>query len=74
MALWKISAKSDKNWGAKKNLVKGMFIEMSTASTTPPLNLTKYYEDIVRAFNVKYSTDFDKSKIGHSYFVCEKIG
>lgn len=74
MALWKISAKSDKNWGAKKNLVKGMFIEMSTASTTPPLNLTKYYDDIARAFNVKYSTDFDKSKIGHSYFVCEKIG
>ena len=46
MALWKISAKSDKNWGAKQNLGKGMFIEMSTVSTTPHLNLTKYYEDI----------------------------
>lgn len=74
MALWKISAKGNWNWSTNKNLVKGMFIEMSTSSTTPPLNQTKYYEDIAQAFNTKYSTKFDKSKIGHSYFECEKIG
>ena len=73
MALWKISAKGKWNWGTNKNLVKGMFIEMSTSSTTPPLNQTKY-EDIAQAFNIKYSTKFDKSKIGNSYFECEKIG
>ena len=73
MALWKISAKGNWNWGTNKNLVKGMFIEMSTSSTTPPLGLTKYHESIAQAFNTKYSTKFDKSKMSGSYLVCEKI-
>lgn len=73
MALWKISAKGNWNWGTNKNLVKGMFIEMSTSSTTPPLGLTKYQESIAQAFNTKYSTKFDKSKMSGSYLVCEKI-
>jgi len=74
MALWKISAKGNWNWGTNKNLVKGMFIEMPTSSTTPPLGLTKYQESIAQAFNTKYSTKFDKSKMSGSYLVCEKIG
>ena len=74
MALWKISAKGNWNWGPNKNLVKGMFVEMSTASTSPPLGLVKYQETIAQAFNTKYSTKFDKSKMNGSHLACEKIG
>ena len=34
MTLWKISAKSNWNWGTGKQLVKGMFIELSTPTGT----------------------------------------
>lgn len=74
MALWKISAKNNWNWGKDKQMVKGMFIEMATGSTTPPLGQTKYQETIADAFNAKYSTDFDKSKMVSSHLTCEKIG
>lgn len=74
MPLWKISAKNNWNWGPGKNLVKGMFIEMSTRTTTPPLGLSKNWETIARAFNTKYSTNFDKMKMTPSYLNCEKIG
>ena len=87
MPLWKISAKNNWNWGTGKQLVKGMFIEMSTQTTTPPLGQTKNQEAIARAFNTKYSTSFDKSKMTMSYstsfdkskmtmsyLTCEKIG
>ena len=46
MPLWKISAKNNWNWGTGKQLVKGMFIEMSTPTTTPPLGQTKNKETI----------------------------
>ncbi len=74
MALWKISAKGNWNWGPGKTLTKGMYIEMSTASSTPPLALSKNAEAIAQAFNVKYSTKFDKGKMTSSYLTCEKIG
>ncbi len=74
MALWKISAKNNWNWGKDKVLTKGMFIEMSTQSTTPPLGVTKNWETIAKAFNIKYSTNFDKSKMNGSHLICEKIG
>lgn len=74
MALWKISAKNNWSWGKNKQMVKGMFIEMTTGSTTPPLGQTKYHEAIADAFNTKYSTNFDKSKMTNSYLTCEKIG
>ena len=74
MPLWKISAKNNWSWGSGKQLVKGMFIEMSTQTTTPPLGQTKNQEAIARAFNTKYSTSFDKSKMTMSYLTCEKIG
>ena len=48
MPLWKISAKNNWNWGTGKQLVKGMFIEMSTQTTTPPLGQTKNQEAIAR--------------------------
>lgn len=74
MALWKISARNNWNWGAGKNLVKGMFIEMSTQSTTPPLGFNKNWEAIAKAFNTKYATNFDKSQMSPSHLICEKIG
>lgn len=49
MPLWKISAKNNWSWGSGKQLVKGMFIEMSTQTTTPPLGQTKNQEGIARA-------------------------
>ncbi len=74
MALWKISAKNNWNWGKDKQMVKGMFIEMVTGTTAPPLGQTKLQETIAVAFNTKYSTNFDKSKMNNSYLICEKIG
>lgn len=74
MTLWKISAKNNWNWGTGKQLVKGMFIELSTPSTTPPLGVVSYHDTIAKAFNTKYSTNFDKSKMNASYLTCEKIG
>ncbi len=74
MPLWKIYAKNNWNWGKDKMLTKGMFIEMSTPTTTPPLNVSANAETIARAFNTKYSTNFDKSKMNRSYLDCDKIG
>ena len=68
MALWKISAKNNWNWGVGKQLVKGMFIELSTPSTSNPLGQTKYLDVIAKAFNTKYSTNFDKSRMYASFF------
>lgn len=74
MTLWRISAKNNWNWGTGKQLVKGMFIELSTPTTTPPLGVVSYHEVIAKAFNTKYSTNFDKSKMNASYLICEKLG
>lgn len=73
MTLWHISAKNNWNWGKDQQLVKGMFIEMSTATTTPPLSQSKNHQAIADAFNAKYSTNFDKSKMNNSYLTCEKV-
>ena len=54
--------------------VKGMYIELSTPIGTPPLGIPSYHEVIARAFNTKYSTNFDKSKMNASFLTCEKIG
>ena len=51
-----------------------MFIELSTPTTTPPLGVVSYHEVIAKAFNTKYSTNFDKSKMNASFLTCEKIG
>lgn len=72
MTLWKIEAKNNWNWGKGKELVKGMFVEMPTPTTTPPLGQVKYQE-VLQLFNTKYGTNFDKSKINSSYFICTRI-
>ena len=71
MTLWKITAKGNWNWGKGKELVKGMFIEMTSATTAPPLGKTSNQEAIAKAFNAKYSTNFDKSKMCSPYLICE---
>lgn len=73
MALWKISAKNKWNWGKGQMLEKGMFIEVSTGTTAPPLGVVANRESIAAAFNSKYSMNLDKSKISNSYFTCERI-
>ena len=74
MTLWKISTKSNWNWGPNKQLMMGMYIELSTPIGTPPLGIPSYHEVIAKAFNTKYSTNFDKSKMNASFLTCEKIG
>ncbi len=74
MPLWKITARNSWVFSKDQALTKGMFIEMSTPSTTPPLNLARNAEIIAQAFNSKYSTKLDKSKINGGHFICEKIG
>lgn len=74
MPLWKISARNNWNWGKDMVLTKGMYIELSTQSTTPPVGQSQYQETIAKAFNTKYSTKFDKSKMNASHLVCEKMG
>lgn len=74
MPLWRISARNNWNWGKDMILIKGMCVELATQSTTPPIGQPQYQETIAKAFNTKYSTRFDKSKMGASYLICEKIG
>lgn len=72
MALWKISVKFDTNKGGQK-LVKGMFVEIPTTSTSDPLALSKYHQQIVDALNSKYAMHLDKFFVTGSYFVSERI-
>lgn len=74
MPLWRISARNNWNWGKDMILIKGMCVELATQSTTPPIGQPQYQETIAKAFNTKYSTRFDKSKMSASYLICEKIG
>ena len=74
MTLWKITAKGNWNWDKGKELVKGMFIEISTTSPTSPLCQAKYKETIANAFNMNYSTKFEKTRMNSSYLTAEKIG
>lgn len=73
MALWKITAILNRNNG-KQNLEKGMFIEVSTPTTTPPLGFSKNDQQIKGQFKSKYGIDLDALgvKINASYFSCTK--
>ncbi|MBQ8531678.1 MAG: hypothetical protein IJ430_11065 [Parabacteroides sp.] len=50
-----------------------MFIELSIPTGTPLLENPSYQEVIAQAFNTKYSTNFDKSKMNTSFLIYEKI-
>lgn len=72
MALWKISVKF-KTVKSGYRLEPGMTVEMSTLSSTPPLNQTKYRAEISALFKSKYGVDINPSYISAAYFVCKKI-
>ena len=53
MALWKISVKRSGNAACKdkrQRLEKGMFVETSTASTTPPIDVTREQPMLAQLF------------------------
>lgn len=75
MALWKISVKNSGNAACKnkrQRLEKGMFVETSTATTTPPIGVTR--EQPAQLFMSKYGIEVDTHHMNRSYFDCEKIG
>lgn len=56
MALWKISAKNSTNAPCKnksQKIEKGMFVETSTASSTPPLGQTREHPMLAQLFKSK---------------------
>lgn len=77
MALWKISVKNSGNAACKnkrQRLEKGMFVETSTATTTPLIGVTREQPMLVQLFMSKYGIEVDTYHMNRSYFDCEKIG
>ena len=77
MALWKISVKNSGNAACKnkrQRLEKGMFLETSTATTTPPLGMSREQLMLAQLFMSKYGIEIDLHHMNGSHFVCEKIG
>lgn len=77
MAHWKIIVKSSGNATCKdrsQRLEKGMFIETSTVSTTPPLGLSREQMPLAHLFMSKYGIEIDPRKMNRSYFDCIKMG
>lgn len=77
MALWKITAKYSNNAPCKnkrQRLEKGMFVETSTASTTPPLGQTREHPMLAQLFLNKYGIEVNVHNMNSGYFNCEKIG
>ena len=57
MALWRIVVKNSGNAACKnkkQRLEKGMFIETSTTSTTPPIGVTREQPMLAQLFMNKY--------------------
>ena len=76
MALWKISVKTSTNAPCKnkrQKIEKGMFIETSTASTTPPLGQPRERKGLMQLFLNKYGIEIEESHMNMSYFVCERV-
>lgn len=73
MALWKVTSKGKFNWGSQV-LEKGMFVEMTTSTGTLNFGNSAMRQQIIDAFNIKYSTRLDVSKASSSYLTIEKIG
>lgn len=77
MALWKISVKRSGNAACKdkrQRLEKGMFVETSTASTTPPIGVTREQPMLAQLFLNKYGIEIAPYCMNRSYFDCEKMG
>ncbi len=77
MALWKISVKNSGNVACKnkrQRLEKGMFVETSTTTTTPPIGVPRDQPMLAQLFMSKYGIEIDPRHVNRSYFDCEKIG
>ena len=77
MALWKISVKNSGNAACKnkrQRLEKGMFVETSTTSTTPPIGVTRELPMLSQLFMSKYGIEIDPHHMNPSHFDCVKIG
>ena len=77
MALWRIVVKNSGNAACKnkrQRLEKGMFIETSTTSTTPPIGVTREQPMLAQLFMNKYSIEIDPHHMNRSHFDCDKIG
>lgn len=77
MALWRIVVKNSGNAACKnkrQRLEKGMFIETSTTSTTPPIGVTREQPMLAQLFMNKYGIEIDSHHMSRSYFDCDKIG
>ena len=77
MTLWKISVKNGGNAACKnkrQRLEKGMFVETSTATTTPPIGLTREQPMLAQLFMSKYGIEVEPRFMTRSHFDCEKIG
>lgn len=77
MALWRIVVKNSGNAACKnkrQRLEKGMFIETSTMSSTPPIGVTREQPMLAQLFMNKYGIEIDPLHMNRSYFDCDKIG
>ncbi len=77
MALWRISVKYSSNSvciDKRQRLEKGMFVETSTPSATPPINLPREQPMLAQLFMSKYGIGVDPHRMNLSNFNCEKIG
>lgn len=77
MALWKISVKNSGNAVCKnkwQRLEKGMFIETSTMSSTPPIGILREQPVLANLFMNKYGIEIDLHHMNRSHFDCDKIG
>ena len=77
MALWRIVVKNSGNAACKnkrQRLEKGMFVETSTATTTPPLGMSREQLMLAQLFMSKYGIEINLHHMNGSHFVCEKNG
>lgn len=51
-----------------------MFVEASTASTTPPIGVTREQPMLAQLFLSKYGIEIAPYCMNRSYFDCEKMG
>lgn len=73
MALWKIEIKQSGIINGVR-IEKGMFVEMVTNTSTPPLSMSKNFDAIGQLFKDKYGIDLVKARlIGQGRMSCVKI-
>lgn len=76
MALWKISVKNSGNAACKnkrQRLEKGMFVETSTTTTTPPIGVTREQPMLAQLFMSKYGIEVDYLQMNRSHFDVRRL-